>query len=611
MEVYGAYGDGVARIREAVLENQLQMRQVEQSLRGFQRGLLGVEREMLPVYKLTEQLRGTQKNIDLSVQQLRQINENFVAAHELAPVLLNGSKFDQDEYVKALQKLLVAIAFLEGHRSYEGSVKALDQAKELLAQVRRKCMADFVSVVSVLSRGERDDDGHLKWIEPSKHDVARAAQLLDCLLLSGLNQTELLREYGNQRFDVIRMFLREDPSGSSMGFDLNNPVTALAKGLKDIEVTIEAEKVLAELIYANEELANGAFRYSAHQVLESWKKDVDLSLHSPKQLDAVKLLLVHDLLLSRLEALEAAVLPPLLLRDREGKGLGDPWVLSKAVNAIVIDLAATAKQKLFNFQPGLAEASGDRTVTRDGNVHPISSHTLNFLRKMCDQAKPLKVLLAKDSDVSSVAFVDTVVTQLIEALTLKADQLKGRDSLKQLFLVNNFGYVANSLPHCPQPDDADLEKQLHGIIKPRVEAMRNDSLGAFIHLSYVSFKEYLKDPTETLQYAKGGNVLTLESGRLLKEKFSKFNDQLEELYKTQRTYVVAEVPIRQHLIRTAVDTIIPAYKAFYEKYSAIQFSRKHASKYLKYTPQAAQVLLKELFSGEVSPGDKRSEVSSS
>uniref|UniRef100_H3GY71 Exocyst subunit Exo70 family protein n=1 Tax=Phytophthora ramorum TaxID=164328 RepID=H3GY71_PHYRM len=569
MEVYGAYGDGVARIREAVLENQLQMKQVEQSLLGFQKGLLGVEREMLPVYKLTEQLRGTQKNIDLSVQELRQINENFVAAHELAPVLLNGSKFDQDEYVKSLQKLLVAITFLEGHRSYEGSVKALDQAKELLGQVRRKCMADFASV------------------------------------------TELLREYGKQRFDVIRMFLGEDPSGSSMGFDLSTPVTALAKCVKDIEVTIEAEKVLAGLIFSNEELANGAFRYSTLQVLESWKKDIDSSLRSPKQLDAVKLLLVHDLLLERVEVLEAAVLPPLLLRDREGKGLDDPWVLSKAVSEIVNELAVTAKQKLFTFQPGLVEASGDRTVTRDGNVHPISSHTINFLRKICDQAKPLKVLLTKDSDVTPVSFVDTVVTQLIEALISKADQLKGREGLKRLFLVNNFGYVTNSLPHCAQSDDSDLEAQIHGIIKPRVEAMRNDALTHFIQLSYITFKEYLNDPTEPLQFAKGGSVLTLESGRLLKEKFSKFNDQLEELHKTQRTYVVAEVPIRQHLIRTAVDTIIPVYKAFYEKYSVIQFSRKHASRYLKYPPQAVQALLKELFSGEASPGDKHSEVSSS
>jgi exocyst complex component 7 len=59
---------------------QLQMGQVDQSLVTFQSGLLGVEREMLPIYKLTEKLRETQRNIDVCVYELRRINENFVAA---------------------------------------------------------------------------------------------------------------------------------------------------------------------------------------------------------------------------------------------------------------------------------------------------------------------------------------------------------------------------------------------------------------------------------------------------------------------------------------------------------------------------------------------------
>jgi exocyst complex component 7 len=56
------------------------MGQVDQSLVTFQSGLLGVEREMLPIYKLTEKLRETQRNIDVCVYELRRINENFVAA---------------------------------------------------------------------------------------------------------------------------------------------------------------------------------------------------------------------------------------------------------------------------------------------------------------------------------------------------------------------------------------------------------------------------------------------------------------------------------------------------------------------------------------------------
>ncbi|CEG40833.1 hypothetical protein PPTG_09959 [Plasmopara halstedii] len=603
-----AYSASVLRIREALRDNQLQMQQVEQSLSGFQKGLLRVEKETLPVYKLTEQLRGTQKNIDLSVLELRRINENFEVAHELAPVLLNGSRFDQNEFVRALQKLLIAITFLDSHRSYEGSVKALGQAKELLVEVQNKCLTDFISVVSVLSRSERDSGNVLIWIKPSEHDVLRGSQLLECLLISGIDQKELLEEYGKQRFSVIKMVLTDDSCGTSIGFDLSTSISALSKYLLDIEVTIKAEKVLAGLIFSDENLANEAFRFSVHHVLESWKKDIDKALCLPRQLDATKLLLAHDLVLSRLDAFESAVCPPILLRSRDGRGLDDPWILSKAVKTIVTDLSTIAKQKLFNFQASLVEASEDQIATRDGNVHPISSHTINFLRKVCDQAKPLKILLEIDSDISPAAFVDTIVTQLVGVITAKADLVKGRDMLKQIFLVNNFSFVTSSLPHL---DDADLEKQLHTIIKPHVEKLRNNALKAFIHVSYASFTEYLHDPKEKLQYTKGGNMLTLESGRLIKEKFLKFNDQLEELHKAQKMYVIVDVPMRQHVIRTAIDTIMPAYKPFYEKYSAIQFSKKHASRYLKYTPQAAQSLLKELFTGEATTVEKRSDLGSS
>lgn len=67
------------------------MARVDQSLGMFQSGLLCVEREMLPIYKLTEKLRATQKNIDLCVLELRKIHANFVAAHEASALSLGRS----------------------------------------------------------------------------------------------------------------------------------------------------------------------------------------------------------------------------------------------------------------------------------------------------------------------------------------------------------------------------------------------------------------------------------------------------------------------------------------------------------------------------------------
>uniref|UniRef100_K3W8A3 Exocyst subunit Exo70 family protein n=1 Tax=Globisporangium ultimum (strain ATCC 200006 / CBS 805.95 / DAOM BR144) TaxID=431595 RepID=K3W8A3_GLOUD len=622
MEIYGAYRSNVARIRDAITENKTQMRQVNQSLGMFQSGLLCVEREMLPIYKLTERLRETQKNIDLCVQELRKINENFIAAHELSPTLMNGSKFDQDEYVKALQKLLVAIAFLENHKSYEGSTKALDQAKELLAQARKKCKADFVSAVGIISRGSRDENNNnaVVWSAPSKKETAKVAQLLHCLLSSSIDQTELLTEYGKQRFQVVKMILCEESSlVNSIGFHpATEAIGELTKHLKDIEVSISAEKSLAGAIFPNEELSHAAFRYAAYPILDALKSDVDAAfsqitsapaaagagtISGKYQLDPFKLLRLHELFVARVGGFEALISPPLLLRDRKGIGRDDPWVLSKAFTFIVSNVATVAKQKLFGFQFELTDNIGvsDRSLSKDGNVHPVSSYMLSFLRQLCEHTKPLGVLLQHDSNMTPTSFIETVVMQLVKSLQSKSAQFKGRNDLKQLFLANNFGYIANSLPHCAQKSDElqVIEVYIQSEIKPRILELRDNAIAQLVDVSYASFQTFLVEPKEKLVYARGSDLLTLESGRLLKEKFARFNTQLDDIYKTQKHFIVSEPQIRHQIIQAAVDAIIPYYTKFYEKFSKVHFSKKNSAKYLKYTPKAAEQALKELFLGEV------------
>lgn len=297
---------------------------------------------------------------------------------------MNGAKFDQDEYIAALQKLLVAIAFLEKHRFYEGSGKALEQAKDLLIQARRKCQADFMNAVSTLSRGRRDESTRvIAWSTPNKQDAAKVAQLLNCLISAKLDQGELLQEYGRQRFQVMKMFLCDDPTSNSLGINTSQPIPELGLRLQNVQVSIKAEKMLAESIFPTEELSHAAFRHAAHQVLEAMKADLDNSLHnsytqgsSVKQQDLVKLLLLHELLISRMGEYEALVTPLLLLRDQRGKGIDDPWAISKLLNSIVSDVAGVTKQRLFGLQFELTEqiSVASRSLSKDGNVHPVSSH---------------------------------------------------------------------------------------------------------------------------------------------------------------------------------------------------------------------------------------------
>lgn len=145
---------------------------------------------------------------------------------------------------------------------------------------------------------------------------------------------------------------------------------------------------------------------------------------------------------------------------------------------------------------------------------------MSFLRQVCELTKPLKVLLAKETSVTPITFIETIVMQLVETLQSKCSQFKGRGDLKHLFLLNNFSYIVNSIPHCTQGSEQDMEAYIQSEIRPRIEELRDKALAQFVSVSYQSFEAFLVDPKETLQYAKGSNLLTLESGRLLKEKFA-------------------------------------------------------------------------------------------
>lgn len=299
---------------------------------------------------------------------------------QLSPTLVGaGAKFDLDEYVKALQKLLAAIAFLESHEFYEGSAKALEQSRDLLGQARKKLKAEFVSAVGVLSRGNRDADDLVVWSKPHQDGMARVTQLLRCLLSANIDQTELLTEYGKQRFQVVKMVLSDELQPNSLGFDYSEPIPQLSNRLKDVEASIKAEKHLSDSIFLTEELANAAFRYASHPILLALKTDLGAPVKTQvntKQQMLFKMLLLHESLVQRMNDYEALLLPPLLLRDRKGKGLDDPWVLSKLLSSTVSEVAQATKQRFFSFQLELTEhlISKERSLTKDGNVHAVSSH---------------------------------------------------------------------------------------------------------------------------------------------------------------------------------------------------------------------------------------------
>ena len=70
--------------------------------------------------------------------------------------------------------------------------------------------------------------------------------------------------------------------------------------------------------------------------------------------------------------------------------------------------------------------------------------------------------------------------------------------------------------------------------------------------------------------------------KLIKEKFTGFNREIEDIASTQKKYSIPDVELRESLKRDNKEYILPKYSAFYDKYANIAFT-KNPEKYVRYT----------------------------
>ncbi|KAF0720615.1 Aste57867_172 [Aphanomyces stellatus] len=630
MEVQASNEQSIALIRSALSDSKMQLASVNSVLVGFKAGLDRLEGQMMPIYNLTEKLRETQKNIDFSVHELRAVDETFNTAtevrmictskmHKIAEVattLLQGAKYDQVEYIQSMQKLLKSISFLEAHRGYEGSGKALEQARQLLVQAQVKCKSDIVNDVGFFARyshgnnsSENSKIAHVVVLQPSDSDLSKVAELVQCLLGTGFPPRQLLIEYGEKRLKIIKDYFRDSKLSSEYASnkspllierrDANDSKERISQHLDDIVDVIRAEKNLSSRIFPNEDLNHAALSYTIAPLLESLTNDVNDESH-PKD-DVFHPLDLHYLFKDKSAAFKDALQPPLRLREHPGVETTEPWKLANIIGKIEEGLAVTSKQKLNKFKDDISESLlQDKHGLKDGNVHPISSNVMKFLRHLCDHVVELECLLAIDQTSNVSYYLDSIVMKLIESLQTKASHVKGREDLRALFVVNNIFYISNSLKllgnelHSQAPGATAALQQT---IQPKISSLGDKSIQYFIQTSYDVFDPILSDPKSTLQYTRNSDVLTLDSGRLLKDKFSKFNATLEEIHLNHKAFMVPDGELRQKLLSAAVQRVVPVYTSFYDKYSKIHFSKKNMEKYVKYNPPNVDAMLREMFTG--------------
>mmetsp|Transcript_8200 Transcript_8200/g.23562 ORF Transcript_8200/g.23562 Transcript_8200/m.23562 type:complete len:781 (-) Transcript_8200:133-2475(-) len=100
---------------------------------------------------------------------------------------------------------------------------------------------------------------------------------------------------------------------------------------------------------------------------------------------------------------------------------------------------------------------------------------------------------------------------------------------------------------------------------------------------------------DELEYQKNEKILSLDSGRLIKNRFSGFNEDFERLWEDHKDLCVVDPRLRNTLQKEVAGVFLPLYSKFYDKYSQIRFSKKHQDEYTKFSPYKIEQMLDELY----------------
>jgi exocyst complex component 7 len=200
------------------------------------------------------------------------------------------------------------------------------------------------------------------------------------------------------------------------------------------------------------------------------------------------------------------------------------------------------------------------------------------------------------------SFVRFLVTRVLNSLKGKALNYTrdGRDDSQaksNLFMINNAHYLMETLGNAEHdPRDAEHYRLEGSWFVDKINKIMESEKSKYLehweqlntHLTAVGQGD--------LEYQKNDSaVLTLESGRLIKQRFSAFNEDFERTYALHKKLCVVSPILRIQLQQDVASVFLTRYRRFYEKYTKIRFSKKHQSEYTKYPPDKIETMLGEMY----------------
>ena len=250
----------------------------------------------------------------------------------------------------------------------------------------------------------------------------------------------------------------------------------------------------------------------------------------------------------------------------------------------------------------------------DARVATVSSDVVHAIRVISPFVSAYKSVskrraLPWDQNIGGQAgemdiFVRFLIKQLVTSLSGKAqnyknDEVPDAQAKSHLFMMNNTFYLLELLAPTGEYQGS-IDGENYRINAPWFKQKMSKTFESE-KAKYLKYWEVLnRHLTEVddreLSYQNKKDVLSLESGRLLKSRFSGFIEDFERVYSAHCNFTVIDPKLREMLQVDIRGVFLARYKSFFDKYSRINFSKKNMENYLKYPPQKLDQLIGQLFS---------------
>jgi len=259
----------------------------------------------------------------------------------------------------------------------------------------------------------------------------------------------------------------------------------------------------------------------------------------------------------------------------------------------------------------------------DARIASVSSDVVRALRLISPFVSAYKSVTKRralpwDPNIGEEAgemesYVRFLIMRLLNSLQGKAlnytkgnEEDEGGQAKANMFIINNTFYLLQQL--APKQDEAiakkkgDVDSERYQLdrlwFEDKVKAIfASEKVKYLTHWELINVHLTSVD-SSGLEYQKNKNLLSLESGRLFKDRFKGFNDDFEQLYRIHNALAVIDPELRRELQADVKKVFLNRYEKFYDKYSRFRFSKKNQNEYLKFPPEKVDSLLDTMFGGQ-------------